>query len=346
MKQLLTLFCLFALALSAGEPLRVASWNVENLFDTVDDPTNEGDDQFLPQDSYTRWNEAKYARKLQNLAELVAALKPDILCLVEIENRRVLVDLQQALLRQRQVDLPHIVHRDSQDKRGIDVAILSRHAPTATEWLAGNTGGREMLVADFKVDGAPLTLFVNHWKSQALYDGMKKTDSDALRRSEAQISRRAVAARLKKNPAAAILLTGDLNDNIDCDILEKNAGLALKREMLRVDPTLLFNLSADLPAKARGTYYYASGKKWNSFDSISVSAGMLDAFTPAAPWRVVPGSYTLFRFPAHLDDDGRPSPFRFVRSKAKGNRFIYGYSDHLPVCVALERPPANKEKKP
>ena len=75
----------------------VANWNVENLYDTVDDPDNPGDDEFLPNNPTTRWTRVRYETKLDNLAQVIAGMNkgngPDILGLEEVENEEVIRDL-------------------------------------------------------------------------------------------------------------------------------------------------------------------------------------------------------------------------------------------------------------
>ncbi len=320
-------------AQGAAPTLVVASWNVENLFDTEDDPDNEGDDAYTPS-GWVRWTPARYRLKLEHLAEVIARMKPDVLCLTEIENRRVLEDLSAALLSRHACALPVIVHRDGREKRGIDVAVMARLAPVSTNWLQTAAGQREVLACEFIVDGRALTVVVNHWKSQL----GKKSESDEVRRREAVAVRAYLDARLAREPAAAVLVAGDFNDAPESPILVDAAGFVPDEKRVRADTSgrFLFNLAASLPKESRATYYYAAGKKWNVMDSISATRGMLDGVEPGAPWRVAKDGYSVFKTPAQHDADGIPIPFRFVRSKTKGNAFKTGYSDHFPVRVKLE----------
>lgn len=317
----------------AASTLVVASWNVENLFDTEDDPDNEGDDGFTPR-GWMRWTPSRYRLKLEHLAEIIACMKPDVLCLTEIENRRVLEDLSAVLLSRHACALPVIVHRDGREKRGIDVAVMARQAPVSTNWLRTAAGQREVLACEFSVDGRALTVVVNHWKSQL----GKKAESDEIRRREAVAVRAYLDARLTRDPAAAVLVAGDFNDAPESQILVDAAGFVPDETRVRADSNgrFLFNLAASLPKESRSTYYYAAGKKWNVMDSISVTRGMLDGVNPGAPWRVAKNGYSVFKTPAQHDEEGIPIPFRFVRSKTKGNAFKTGYSDHFPVRVKLE----------
>ncbi len=318
---------------TADETLVIASWNVENLFDTENDPDNKGDDGFTPR-GWMRWTDARYALKLKHLAEVIALMRPDILCLTEIENRRVLEDLSRVLLEMYSVALSSIVHRDGAETRGIDVAILARQDPVKTQWLQPVKGQREVLICRFIFDERPVTLVVNHWKSQL----GKKAVSDEIRGIEAQAVRAWLDDQLQLDPAAAILVAGDFNDNPESPVIVEKAGFVTDESRVRTDPTgrLLFNLTATLPEDSRSTYYYAKTDRWQTLDAMSVSRGMLEGCRPAAPWRVSDSGYTIFRTPAQKLKNGAPRPFRRMRGKAYGDIFQTGYSDHFPIRVVLE----------
>ncbi|MCL1920859.1 MAG: endonuclease/exonuclease/phosphatase family protein [Kiritimatiellaeota bacterium] len=323
--------------------LRVASWNVENLFDTENDPTNPGDNEYTPTGRQL-WTEEVYRIKLERLAELIAEMKPDIIGLAEIENRRVLVDLQKVLADAYDCHLPEIVHREGNDHRSIEVALLSKYKPTDTRWLIGNPTGREMICATFSTGASELTVIMCHWKSKLIPAGMTEQDVDNIRIREAKVARRAFERKLRKNPGAAVMVMGDFNDDVTSPILTRDGGLLVSRGLLKTNPTCLYNLSADIPANRRGTYYYYPKRLWNSLDSISVSPAMLDA-SQASTWTVQEGSYQIFKYPEHLDANSRPKSFRLVRPKDADPYYIYGYSDHFPVTVTLERGMAEERQE-
>lgn len=310
--------------------LTIASWNVENLFDADDDPGNPGDDEYTPS-GWTRWTHRRYRHKLTNLAEIVAEIAPDILCLAEVENRRVLDDLTRLLADRHGFHLPVVAHRDSGDSRGIDTAMLSRFEPTVVIWLKPLAIQRDMIVADFVIDGRPLTVIGNHWKSR--YG--PKAESDAVRELEARVLRAELDRRLKDDPAAALVVTGDFNDDIDDVIPAMHAGFSLDAGTVLQDGRLLFNLSSSLPPAERGTYYYSRSQRWNSFDMIAVSRGMLTNGLPAAPWMVRPSAFRIHAPARMRQEHGAPNPFRRVRTR-EGWRSYTGYSDHFPVVVTVE----------
>lgn len=321
----------------------VASWNVENLFDTEDDPSNTGDDGYTPR-GWSRWTEARYALKIQHLADVLNRMRPDVVCLAEVENRRVLEDLSECLKGRHGYGLPVIVHRDGGDARGIDVAMMATVAPVATNWFCAVPGQRDVLACDFVFDGRRLTVVMNHWKSQL----GKKPESDAIRIAEARSVREFLDRRLKADPAAAILVAGDFNDSVTSPILTGEAGFSIERQRVCDDRTgrLLYNLSGELPEASRGTYYYSPAKQWNSFDSMSVTRSMLDGVNPAGPWHVRVASYGAFRMPEQCSQSGAPLPFRRVRSKEVGDVYLTGFSDHFPVRVELECVGSNREILP
>ncbi|MDD2597624.1 MAG: endonuclease/exonuclease/phosphatase family protein [Kiritimatiellae bacterium] len=339
-QRTLVLFALFVLWLLSiptlagqGSELVVASWNVENLFDTEDDPDNPHDDGYTPQ-GWANWSEQRYQVKLDHLAEVIAEIKPAILCLVEVENRRVLEDLRSTLLKNHNFKLPEIIHRDGGDVRGIDVALMAKFVPENISWFRAISGQRDVLACDFSVDGHALTIMVNHWKSKLGTPGQ----SNFIRQQQAQSVRDFIDLKLSRNPGAAILAAGDFNADIDEAVLTETAGFLLTLEELQKaqNTNKLYNLAAALPARARATYYYAPHEKWNSLDSISASRGMVGV-APLAPWRVKPGSYTVHN-PAKIcfTGLGSPLPYRRVRSKRYGDRFVAGYSDHFAIYVTLE----------
>ncbi|MBO4764882.1 MAG: endonuclease/exonuclease/phosphatase family protein, partial [Bacteroidales bacterium] len=155
---------------------QVVFWNVENYFDTRDE-RDKADEDFTPDGDY-HWNRKRYLAKRNLIAKgLIATADslgamPAVIALAEVENRRVLGDLAENTPLAR-VGY-RIVHRESPDARGIDVALLydpARLNAEATEFLTveGFTT-REILYCRLRVAGdsaaAPLHLFVNHWPSK------------------------------------------------------------------------------------------------------------------------------------------------------------------------------------
>ena len=332
--RLILLFVMLAGVVGAApsNSLTIVQWNVENLFDTHDDPANSGDDEFTPAGS-AGWTEALYSRKLAHLAEILTPLEADILCVEEIENRRVLEDLA-ARLQQQGHAYPFIVHRDGTDHRGIDVAILSRLAPVTNRWLTPVEGQRDILVATFASQGAAVTVMVNHWKS---WRGAAK-ESAATRTEEAAAVRVEVDKILGADSNACIVVLGDFNDNCNGPAIKNHLRSTLNLDRVLHGPGegWLYNLHGFLPRGARGSLYYPRGKVWRSFDSMSVSRAMVERSATNTPaWRVMPKSYAIVR-PAQMQGEhGAPVPFRQGYEDQAGGEFVEGYSDHFPVKVTI-----------
>jgi len=337
--------CLLAAARGVAvgtNELVLVQWNVENLFDTADDPGNRGDDAYTPR-GWERWTDALYRQKLQHLAEVLGPLNADILCFQEVENRRVLDDLRALLNQKHGLSYPYVVHREGSDHRGIDVAMLSRVEPRDARWTVAIPGLRDLLTVEFGARGETLAVLVNHWKSRA----GKREDCDAKRAVMARGTREEVDRILAADPAAGIVVLGDFNDEFDGAFLTDGLRSRTDRELVLQDPAghWLYNLHAGLAPEERGTLYYAKGKRWSAFDSVVVNRELLGAPDDTnGGWRVGAGSYAVIRHPWMLDSAGLPKPFRRDRQKGASQfDYITGYSDHLPVMIRLERvapPPA------
>ena len=316
----------------------VAFWNLENLFDFEDDPENPGDDEYLPDNE---WDQARYERKIDHLAKAIVTLEADLLAVCEVENKRVLEDLivHPELVK----DHWSIVHKDSPDRRGIDLALIYRkpfemvgesvlHPIDIGE---GNTSTRGVLEVPMALSGTPVTFLVNHWPSR--YGGAE--ESSPKRKAAAAVARSIIDGHLSRNHAAGILLLGDLNDDPwDPSVREVlNAVRELRsvthpsntsprRDGQKTYSPRLWNPSwkfANSPDS--GTYYYWNGWCWNCFDQIIVSSGMLDD----SGLRILAESVEV-----HAPDfmrDTEKNAFRPARFRKFRGRWEEGYSDHFAV---------------
>ncbi len=340
MRTFLSTIAIAALAVAAAaqQEIRIAQWNVENFYDSEDDPESSGDDTHTPK-GWARWTEPRYRLKLTNIADVVSCMKPDILCVEEVENRRVLEDLQEVLSNVFSWPMAYIVHKDSKDPRGLDCAMLSRIKPGRTKWITAYHGLHASPCVDFKIGGATLTVIGNHWKSRT---GNAKI-SAAKREIQADKVRDEYRRRLAGDPAAAIIVTGDFNDDIEDRVPFECALFRTNMTEVLESGNSLFCLSALLPAAGRGTFFYSSAKSWHSFDTINVSRGLLPDGVPASPWAVDLESYRI-----HAEDRmrmgeyGAPYPTR-RNTHGESEVYYYGYSDHFPLAVTLRRRDAGGE---
>ncbi len=296
----------------------VGFWNVENLFDAEDDPANTGDDEYLPA---AGWTEDRYRQKLDHIASVIAAVSPHVLGVCEVENRRVLEDL---CAHGSLASLGYaIAHLDSPDKRGIDLALLCR-APFTVKSCElhrvekeGQRPTRGVLEVGLEADGVPMTVLVNHWPSRG-------GDRDGSFRSVAGDVARGIVDRIGHDQDVIVL--GDLNDDpFDRSVRDHLGAIRSRNAVLnRRNQAALWNASWSLFGSPDvGTLYYNREWRWNVFDQVIVSKGMLDenGFT----W--VDGSFSVHG-PDEIRDEYR-RPLRYRRNRDGSWR--EGYSDHFLV---------------
>ena len=314
----------------------IVTYNVENLFDTQDDPTLEGDDEYLPGGALN-WTEERYQTKLKHLAEAIAMAGeelPMMIGLVEVENAQVALDL--AITPPLDKGNYILQHFDSPDERGIDVALLVQdgpycradHAEPLTVRLPGDAT-RDVLYARLQLaNGEQLHVFVNHWPSRR--EGVQ--ESEPKRMAAAAVVRKKVDVILATDANARIIVMGDLNDApLDRSIRD---GLAAAVDTTSKDRDLYDLVHLDELPDA-GSHQFDG--EWAYLDHIIVSRGML---WPKSGFRAVSAgavhdSRLLFDHPRF-----GPSPNRTYGGKGK---YHGGYSDHLPVVLQLA---VNEEAPP
>lgn len=328
--------------------LRIANYNVENLYDAVTNQpvvplTGEpGDIDFTPQ-SWRRWTEERYRTKLDHLAWVLGQMKPDICVLEEVENRGVVKALVDRAKEAYGWEMPYIVHQDTDDPRGIDVAIISRF-PAKKLGYAGHRGRRGILMAEITVDDTKVYVFGNHWKSQ-LGDAAQNI---ATRTGEALQLRELMLRRLSKDPDATCVACGDFNENLDGPAIlsglrpandRKTALDSLAEDVQEWCP---FNVIGDIPPVKRGSFFYARHKIWNTFDGIVVSPAMLRPAEEKGPaWRVGAPEETITFHTKEMEfgAEKRPNSYKRVRAEGASEYYTNGYSDHFPVLTVLHRAP-------
>lgn len=338
----LLLALLSSLCLSAQkneyEVAAIGFYNLENLFDTLDNPiTNDAD--FLPTGRLL-WNSERYWSKQANLAKVISLLAADVspdgvalLGVCEVENRAVLEDLvAQPAIKSRNYQ---IVHHDSPDERGIDVGLLyqpkyfsvigSQSLPVIL--LDAVTGERDftrdVLHVTGLFQGDTLHVLINHWPSRR----GGESGSGWRRAAAAQVCRHVVDSLTALNANAKIIIMGDLNDDPNNKSVAKVLRAVRSTEKMKADD--LYNPMYDIFKSGNGTLAYRDA--WNLFDQIIVSRGLV--WKKAGGWQF--HKAVVFREPWMFQEEGafRGYPLRtFV-----GDIFLNGYSDHLPVYMLLVR---------
>ncbi|MRR19669.1 endonuclease [bacterium] len=318
-KVILLLFLLALSPMAAGQEFSVMFYNVENLFDAVDD-TTINDEEFLPEGT-RGWTAGRYNRKISALARAVSAAGewelPSLIGLCEVENEAVLGDL--AFGTVLSAGNYGIVHTNSPDQRGIDVALLYRrdHFSIAEvrSWIPQRPEdnpftSRNLLYAKAFRNSDTLHVIVCHFPSRR--GGVLATQ--VAREEMAQLLRTGTDSLLSVAPEAAIIVMGDFNAGPDDDIMNM---------ITRGD--LLVNVSGRLVTADIGTYRYQG--QWEVIDQLLVSPSMAEGSGPfnavMESVRVPDASFLL------VDDPDYPGKKPFATYS--GFRYAGGYSDHLPV---------------
>lgn len=311
----------------------VGFYNLENLFDTINTPGVK-DEEFTP-DGPKLWTGDRYNHKLHNMAKVISKMgteiNPDglaILGISEVENEGVIKDLiAQPSIKNRNYQ---IIHYDSPDRRGIDVAMLynpkyftpyktSSHRLHVDKLKDFRT--RDQLLVDGILSGDTVHVIVNHWPSR--YGGEKR--SRWLRNAAADLSRKIADSILNINPSARIIVMGDLNDNPTNESLIKH--MLAKGKQGKLKDGEFFNPMWQMYKNGNGSLAWHD--TWSLFDQILMSQAMLGKdYSHLKYLKAV-----IYKKPFLINKEGRYKgyPYRtFV-----GNTFQGGYSDHLPVFVVL-----------
>ncbi|MCK9219920.1 MAG: endonuclease [Bacteroidales bacterium] len=312
-----------------GFQFKVAFYNTENLFDTIDDP-HKSDNDFLPT-SKVPWTSQRYFLKLDHIARALASIDsiqlPAIIGLAEIENMQVLQDLIHKTRLQK--GNYQGVLEEGKDPRGIDVALIYRKdifkcLGTAAFPSAANFKTRLILyvkLEDAKKD--TFHLFVNHWKSRE--GGAEGTEGKRI--ENAQIMRHLADSIFGLNSHANIILVGDFNDEPSNKSIAET--LNAKAPGKKPISTSLYNLLYRRQLDGEGTLYY---KDWDVFDQIIVSGNLLAKKRGKGPTIMAPYSYIFTpEWLLYKQKNGMQVPNR----TASGKEYFGGYSDHLPVYTIV-----------
>jgi len=340
---LLTFVCtIFYLPLNAQESLqktddqyfRIVFYNVENLFDVFDDPL-KNDDEFLPKGP-RKWDNRRFYKKLNNIYRVLISIgewdPPGIVGMCEIENRFVINQLLSKTPLSR-FDY-QLIHFESPDFRGIDVALLYRpiHFRPDTSFIIplyfpfdpGATT-RDILYAKGRLlNEDTLHVFVNHWPSR--YGGYLETKPK--REYAAGLLRQKVDSLLKCQPLCHIVIMGDFNDNPLDQSISKT--LAAEDKLPADHLNGLINLMLPFTqGNPKGTLKFR--ENWDIFDQFIVTGSLL---RDSCKTFIDPPAAFIFDAEFLMENDHRWGGIRPFRTY---NGFSYqgGYSDHLPVYINL-----------
>jgi len=349
--KILLLLATFVISLFSIE-IRVASYNVENLFDTKYDGTEYK--EYIPSKA-TNWTRKIYLIKLNNIAKVISAAKPDIIGLEEIESKEALLDLRKTL---RKYHVNYRYYAIASKKRGsVTTALLSKYPIKYIKEVevTKHPRNRNILEVGINVKGETLVVFVNHWKA--------KTGPESKR----IIYAKTLMKRLQDfDLETPYILLGDFNsDYNEFDTFKKQKRLndtdgktginhvlntveitdwkitrwfksflnkphdvrfVTKEDLAKSDddPRLHYNLWLELKPEDR--WSYKSGKKLGTLDNIIIPKALVDG----KGLEYKDHSFQVFRG-AGTVRNGRVYRWK----KSKGKHIGKGFSDHLLIYADL-----------
>ncbi len=319
---------------STVDTLFVASWNLENLFDTIDDP-GKNDEEFLP-GSKKNWTDDRLDKKLSNLAKVIHSMNnnkgPDILGVCEVEHESLL----KKMISKYMAGINYqTAYRESPDERGIDNGLVFNadkfkliSISADTVHLNNNDQTRFILNVNLllKTSKDTIKLFINHWPSR--YGGAEETEIKRIK--AASTLKKTIDNYLNQNRNSKILIMGDFNDEPANESILKT----LNAQPFKCDnPTspqnktnydILLNLAYEAFKKGEGTYKYRDD--WNMLDQMIISEDLIngrikyicDSFNIYEPYFIVTqsGKYKGTAYPTY-----------------GGNNYLGGFSDHFPITA-------------
>lgn len=333
----------------------VAFYNFENLFDTINQPNN--DEEWLPNGAMN-WTSKKYKKKLQNLSRVISEIgvgdknpnPPTFIGGAEIENRGVLEDL---IKQPKLINYDYgIVHYDSPDKRGIDVALLyqkkhfkvtytsniplyiykkqeaksvKKDKEEITDDVITTHGNeeriytRDQLLVTGYLDGEEINIIVNHWPSRS--GGEKK--SSPYREAAGALNRKIIDSLITINPNAKVITMGDLNDGAYNRSVKLGIGAKLKKEEVK-EPRDIYNPFEQMAKDGNASLFYRDAG--DIFDQIMVSEEFVKPeYNSFRYWKA-----GIYNKPFMIQNTGQYKGYPLRNSLNEP-----GFSDHFPVYIYL-----------
>jgi len=312
----------------------IAFYNLENLFDTINDPTKF--DEASPMMELKTNRSKVYKKKVKNMARVIADIgaavtnnTPAVIGVSEVENRDVLEDLvNDSLLLAKDYG---IVHYHSPDVRGIDVALLyqkklftpintsSHELKIYDDQTKKRVYTRDQLLVSGYLDGELMHLIVNHWPSRSGGEARSKPKRVAA----SKLTKYLVDSLQVIDPYAKVFVMGDLNDNPTNKSIK--GVLKAKKDREKVGLKGIYNPYENFFKNGLGTTAYRDA--WSLFDQILITKPLLEK------------DFSSFRFyKAGIFNKnyliGKRGQYKGYPHRSFSNGgFSDGFSDHFPVYV-------------
>ncbi|MDD5211869.1 MAG: endonuclease/exonuclease/phosphatase family protein [Sulfuricurvum sp.] len=333
MKFLVALIAI--LTLLGGTEVKIATYNVENLFDMNDDGTEY--EEYIPNTSWG-WNDAMYRTKLRNTAQVIHDIRADIIGLQEIESETALKDLKAEINRQG-LYYPHYAFARSKNTT-VAVALLSRYPiiSALSRPVSSSREFRDILEVNLDINGKPLRVFVNHWKSKSGPESMRVQCAKVLKKRLEELGAnepyiligdfnshyeeyRTFVRNRKHNDTEGITGINHILKTIDND---QNP---ITYTSMQFNNDFLYNLWYELPQDQRWSHQFKQFKE--GLDNIIISPALADG----KGLEYIRGSFTKFEAP-YLFYKGKMYRWQQSRNYPK-HHLGEGYSDHLPISAKI-----------
>lgn len=309
----------------------VAFYNLENLFDTINDP-NKRDEDFLPEGANS-WTPDKYEAKVKRMAEVIARLgvettggiPPSVVGFSELENKSVIEDLiNQEPLNKYPYEIAHI---ESPDHRGVDVALIYRSDIFEMEkfyakelWVENaydNFATRNQLVVEGLLAGEKTAFLVNHWPSRRA--------KSRYREAAGELNRIIIDSLRSTYQGIHCITMGDFNDDpVDKSIANALGAVGDKKEFS--ENNFMFNPMYNMYKKGLGSLAYRDN--WNLFDQI-IFTKELKLKEDKSKLMFYKSEICNYDFLKNKSGRYKGYPYRTFA----GGAYVGGYSDHFPVIA-------------
>ena len=313
----------------------IGFWNVENLYDTLNDKW-KNDDEFTPEGA-NAWSGKRYGDKIDHLAEAISQMATDVtpdglalMGLCEVENKNVVTDLvNHKLLASRRYQ---VVHLEGPDIRGVDPSfIYNPHYFRVIKALAVPVKlvtdslhkTRHVLVVSGLFFDEPLVVLVNHWPSRR--GGERKSRPDRI--AAARAVKHITDSIAKTSPQTKLVIMGDFNDDPVDESVKKILGTFSAQQLPGAD--LFYNPMEALYKKGIGTLAWQDS--WNLFDQVLLSANWFNG--SSISWQY--HGARVFNKMFLTNDSGKFKGYPF--RTCSGSHYLGGYSDHFPVYIVVKK---------